>query len=91
MAELSLFPRQRLSLVRRRLPLIGLDNIFRIVRRGGDLVALDPGRASLLLDDLAMRRTGVALPCDLGAGFESLGHQKFLRLTLSVNRGNDRA
>jgi len=70
---------ERPTLMRRPLPLS--ESLFRTIRRGRDLVALDPGR-SIAADfpelvegqHLAMRLTGAALPFDLGAGFESLGH-----------------
>ena len=69
----KLFLHQHPTLMRRPLPLI--ESLFRTVRRGRDLVPLDPGR-SIEADypelveghHLAMRLAGVALPFDLGAG-----------------------
>ena len=70
---------ERPTLMRRPLPLS--ESLFRTVRRGRDLVVLDPG-PSIEADypelveghHLAMRPTGVALSLDLGAGFEGFGN-----------------
>ena len=82
----KLFLHEHPTLMRRPLPLS--ESLFRIVRQRRDLVALDPGR-SIEADypelveghHLAVRLTGVALPFDLGAGFEGWGHHVLLHLS----------
>ena len=65
---------QRAGLVRGALAFVGFDQIFGIVLRRRDLVALDLHRAGQFLDDLAGRMTAARIPFDLVALVQCLGH-----------------
>src|SRR5690349_17265933 len=54
---------------------VALDDVLRLVLRGGHLVTLDPGRRGLLLHHLAMGLALAGVPGDLVALPETNRHQ----------------